>query len=44
MQIAEREEKDGIKKCTKTTGEMSFKIMDGKLKIVRMSGIVWGSC
>ena len=42
--IFERENRGGKKKCTKTTEEMSFKIMDGQLKIVRMSGIVWVSC
>ena len=42
--VFEREEKDGVKSCTKTTEEMSFKILGGKLKIVRMSGVVWNSC
>ena len=42
--VFEREEKNGEKSCTKTTEEMSFKILDGKLKIVQMSGVVWDSC
>jgi hypothetical protein len=42
--VFEREEKNGVKSCTKTTEEMSFKVLDGKLKIVRMSGVVWDSC